>query len=692
MLDVLKNQRTYALIGHGGCGKTSVAEMLLYVAGAVPRLGKIEEGTTALDYEPEEIKRRGSVQPGFATFQWNKNRHFLIDTPGDLSFGGDLGYILASVDAVIFVVDAVDGVKPLTRKLWQEVTKFNLPAIFLITKMDRDRADYDMALNGIRNQLGVKPFLQNIPIGKADSFKGVVNIVENKAYAFDASGKVSEIAVPDDMKDEVETLRESMMEEIAVCDENLMERYLEDPASVTQADLVAATRKAVVCAELYPVMVASGLKCMGGQRILEAAQLFFPSPLDTPVGDKEVEGEDGSTLKVSPDGPAACFVFKTLFDQFAGQLSVMRVLSGTITPDATLLNTRSEAKERFGGLLFINGKETQPVKEPVGPGAIIAVAQLKETRTGDTLSDEKRAFTMHKPKLPEPMISYAMAPAEKGDEDKAYQAMIKLMDEDVSLKLSRNEETGDMLISGMGQSHVENAVEKAKRRYKVGVVLKAPTIPYRETVKGKAEVQGRHKKQTGGRGQFGDCWIRVEGKARGEGYEFVDAIVGGSIPRQYIPAVDKGVQEAAARGVLAGYPMVDFKVELYDGSFHTVDSSEMAFKIAGSLAFKAACEKLKMVLLEPIALISVSIPDDFMGDVIGDLSSRRGKVLGSDSVGGVTEVQAHVPMSEVQEYAKALSSMTGGQGAFTMTFDHYEEAPPPVAEKVIAEHKKAKEE
>jgi len=692
MLDVLKNQRTYALIGHGGCGKTSVAEMLLYVAGAVPKLGKIEDGNTALDYEPEEIKRRGSVQPGFATFQWNKNRHFLIDAPGDLSFNGDLGYILAAVDAVIFVVDAVDGVKPLTRKLWQEVSKFRLPTIFLITKMDRDRADYDMALNGIRNQLGVKPFLQNIPIGKADSFTGVVNIVENKAYSFDASGKVAEVAIPADMKDDVEGMRETMMEEIAVCDETLMERYLEDPASVSLEDLVAATRKAVVCGELYPVMVASGLKCMGGQRILDAAQLFFPSPLDTPVGEKTVEGADGALLTVSPSGPAACFVFKTMFDQFAGQLSIMRVLSGTVTQDVTLLNPRSEMKERFGSILYLNGAQNQPVKEPVGPGAIIAVAKLKETKTGDTLCDEKKPFTLLKPKLPEPMISYAMAPAEKGDEDKAYQAIAKLLDEDVTLRLSRNEETGDMLISGMGQSHVEAVVEKAKRRFKVGVVLKAPTIPYRETVKGKAEVQGRHKKQTGGRGQFGDCWIRVEGKARGEGYEFKDAIVGGSIPRQYIPAVDKGVQEAAARGVLAGYPMVDFKAELYDGSFHTVDSSEMAFKIAGSLAFKAACEKLKIVLLEPIALVSVSIPDSFMGDVIGDLSSRRGKVLGSDSTGGVTEVQAHVPMSEMQEYAKTLGSMTGGQGAFTMVFERYEDAPPPVAEKVIAEHKKAKEE
>ena len=690
MLDVLNTQRTYALVGHGGCGKTSVAEMLLFAAGAVPRLGKIEDGTTALDYEPEEIKRRGSVQPGFATYLWNKNRHFLIDTPGDLSFNGDLGYILSAVDAVFFVVDAVDGVKPLTRKLWQEVSKFNLPTVFIVNKMDRDRADFDMALAGIRDQLGVKPFLQNIPIGRAEAFAGVANVVENKAYFFEEGGKMKEGPIPTAMVEQVAALREAMVEEVAVCDDALMEKYLESPEAVSLTELFACVRKAISSAELYPVMCTAALKGMGGQRILNAAQLFFPSPLDSLVGVKEVEGQGGAVRQVTPEAPVSAFVFKTLFDPFAGQLSMIRVLSGTLAPDSTLLNTRSEARERVGQLLFMTGKDTQPCKEPVGPGAILALAKLKETRTGDTLSDEKHPFTAVKPALFPPMISYALSPAEKGDEDKVFQAISRLLDEDITLQLSRNEETGDMLITGMGQSHIETAVEKAKRRYKANIVLKTPTIPYRETIKGKAEVQGRHKKQTGGRGQFGDCWIRMEPKGRGEGYEFVDAIVGGSIPRQYIPAVDKGVQESAARGVLAGYPLVDFKVELFDGTFHTVDSSEMAFKIAGSLAFKAACEKVKLVLLEPIAMISVSVPDAYMGDVIGDLSSRRGKVLGSDSTAGVTEIQAHAPMSEMQEYAKTLSSMTGGQGAYAMVFDHYEEAPPPVMEKVVAEHKKAK--
>ncbi len=683
----LKNQRTYALIGHGGCGKTSVAEMLLHNAGAISRLGKIEEGTTVLDYEPEEIKRRGSVQPGLAAFSFNKNQHFMIDVPGDGSFNGDLSYMLAAVDAVVFVIDAVDGVKPLTKKIWGEAAKLKLPTIIFINKMDRDRADFNMALAGVRDILGVKPYIQNLPIGEKEDFKGVVNVLENTAYYFDENGVVKPGEIPADLADEVEAMRETMVEDIATVDEALMERYLEGE-ELTAEEMQVAVRKGVICGELFPVCCGSGLKAMGGARLLNAIQSYFPDPVESCSGGKAVLGADGEERPVAPDQPVAAFVFKTLFDPFAGQLSICRVLTGTLKPDSTLANAEKDAKERVGQLLLPLGKETTGSKEPIGPGAIVALAKLKETTTGDTLSDEKKPFTFAKPEMAKPMISYAMAPAEKGDEDKVYSAMAKLLDEDITLSLTRDEETGDILISGMGQSHIEISVEKAKRRYKVDVILKAPKIPYRETLKGKVEVQGRHKKQTGGHGQFGDCWVRIEGQPSGAGYEYVDAIVGGAIPRQYIPAVDKGIQESSARGALAGYPVVDFKVTLYDGSFHNVDSSEMAFKIAGSIAFKAACEKLKKVLLEPIVLVTVSAPDEFMGDIIGDLSSRRGKVLGSDSTGGVTEIQAHVPMVEIQEYAKTLGSMTGGQGAFIMAFDHYEEAPPPVVEKVVAESKK----
>ena len=689
MSDNLASQRTYALIGHGGCGKTSVAEMLLFTTGAVGRLGKIEEGTTALDYEPEEIKRRGSTQPGLATYQFNKNRHFLLDVPGDGSFNGDLPFLLRAVDGVVFVVDAVDGVKPLTKKLWGEVVKLGLPAVFFINKMDRDRADFDMALSGIREKLGVKTYVQNLPIGAKEAFTGVVNVLEGKAYVFDDKGGAVEGPIPDDMADEVETLRETMVEEIAVADEQLMERYLEGEEIATE-ELLATVHKATLSGQLCPVCCGSALKNMGGARLLAAVQNFLPGPLEGADGPKILATENGD-IPVSESGPVVAFVFKTLFDPFAGQLSMTRVLTGTLNTNQDLQNPVTDTLERAGQILLPLGKETVISKEPAGPGSIVALAKLKDTATGNTLCDPKKPVIVPAPVLPPPMISYALAPAEKGDEDKVFAAMTKLLDEDITLSITRDEETGDILLSGMGQTHLETAVEKAKRRFKVSPVLKAPKIPYRESVKGKVEVQGRHKKQTGGRGQFGDCWIRMEGQARGAGYEFVDAIVGGAIPRQYIPAVDKGVVESAARGYVAGYPMVDFKVTLYDGSFHTVDSSEMAFKIAGSIAFKAACEKLKISLLEPIVLVSVSCPDEYMGDIIGDLSSRRGKVLGSDSTGGITEIQAHVPMAEMQEYAKTLSSMTGGQGAFTMAFDHYEECPPPIAEKVIAESKKKEE-
>lgn len=689
MSENLASQRTYALIGHGGCGKTSVAEMLLFTAGAIPRLGKIEEGATTLDYEPEEIKRRGSTQPGLAAFQFQKNRHFLLDIPGDGSFNGDLPYLLRAVDGVVFVVDAVDGVKPLTKKLWGEVAKLGLPTLFFINKMDRDRADFEMALNGIKEKLGVKTYIQNLPIGEKEAFRGRVNVLEGKAYFFDDKGGSTEGPIPADMADDVETLRETMIEEVAVSDEQLMERYLEGE-EIAVEELLAAVHKATLSGALCPVCCGAALKAMGGARLLAAVQNYLPGPLEAAGGDKVIATETGE-ITASESGPAVAFVVKTLFDPFAGQLSIVRVLTGTIATNQELFNPATDTLERAGQILLPLGKETVISKEPAGPGSVIALAKLKDTATGHTLCDPKKPVVIPAPVLAPPMISYALAPAEKGDEDKVFAAMSKLLDEDITLSITRDEETGDILIAGMGQTHLETAVEKAKRRYKVTPVLKAPKIPYRETVKGKVEVQGRHKKQTGGRGQFGDCWIRMEGQPRGGGYAFVDAIVGGAIPRQYIPAVDKGVQESAARGYLAGYPMVDFKVTLFDGTFHTVDSSEMAFKIAGSIAFKAACEKLKISLLEPIVLVSVSCPDEYMGDIIGDLSSRRGKVLGSDSTGGITEIQAHVPMAEMQEYAKTLSSTTGGQGAFTLAFDHYEECPPPIAEKVVAESKKKEE-
>ncbi len=687
MSEALKTQRTYALVGHGGCGKTSAAEMILFNAGVINRLGKIEDGSTALDTEPEEIKRRGSIQPGFANYKWKKNDHFLIDTPGDSNFNGDLPYSLTAADGVVFIIDAVDGVKPLSRRAWKTVDKAGLPTIIFINKMDRDRADFDMALDSLSTSLGIRPVLLQYPIGSRDDFKGVVDMLSGQAWMFNDDGSASKGEIPADIADEVEALRETMIENIAESDEDLMEKYLEE-GELTSDEISTGLIQGIKNREIFPVCVGSSLENKGGPLLLDAIQSYLPSPLEHP----DWEGEDGSTRASDPDAPVACFVFKTIADPFAGQLSLCRVLSGTIKGDMPLANPRKEGKERLGNPFFLRGKEQVPAKGEIGPGAIITLSKLKDTSSGDTLCDEKNPFVLEAPKLSPQLITFALAPAEKGDEDKVFQAIQKLLTEDVNLTLARDEESGDILLSGMGQNHIEISVEKAKRRYKVDIILKTPKVPYRETFKGSAEVQGRYKKQSGGRGQFGDCWIRLEPQPKGTGYEFVDAIVGGVIPRQYIPAVDKGIQEAAYKGFLAGAPIIDFKVTLYDGSYHSVDSSEMAFKVAGSMAFKKACEAAKAALLEPLMTITVEVPDEFMGDIIGDLSSRRGKVLGSDSNGGVTEIRANVPMAEVLQYAPDLRSMTGGQGTFTMEFSHYEECPPQIADKVIEEHSKSAEE
>ena len=478
MSEALKNQRTYALVGSGGCGKTSVAEMILSTAGVVSRLGKIEEGTTVLDYEPEEIKRRGSIQPGFATYKWNKNTHFLIDTPGDGNFNGDLPYLLAAADATVFVIDAVDGVKPLSKKAWNDVKKAGIPSIIFINKMDRDRADFGMALTSIREVLGAKPVLMYMPIGEREGFKGVVDMFSGQAFLFDGKGGVTKGEAPADVAEEAALQRQAMIENIAESDEALMEKYLES-GELDPEEIKAALSQGVKSGELVPILVGSGLQNMGGALLLDAIQALLPSPLDH----APLKGEDANERASSPTEPLSCFVFKTLADPFAGQLTVVRVLSGTLSPDSTVLNSGRDEKERIGGLLFMQGKEQIASKEPQGPGAIVTLAKLKVTRTGDTLCDEKAKFVFRKPELPNQLITYALAPKEKGDEDKVYAAVAKLLDEDVTLFLSRDEETGDTLLSGMGQNHIEIAVERAKRRYKVDIILKTPKVPYRETLK-----------------------------------------------------------------------------------------------------------------------------------------------------------------------------------------------------------------
>ena len=576
MSKALDSQRTYALIGTGGCGKTSLAEMLLFQSGVINRLGAIEEGTTTLDYEPEEIKRRGSIQPGFATFLWNKDRHFLMDVPGDTNFTGDLPYLLMGVDAAVLVIDAVDGVRPLTRRIWNAVREAGLPSFVFINKMDRDRADFDMAFNGLSSVLGMKPVTLYMPVMTDGVFTGVVDILGGKALMFGENGAVTEALIPDAIADEAALLHDTTVENIAESDEELMEKYLEE-GSLSEEDLASGLRKGVLNASLVPVVVGSSLENKGGRELLDAIARLFPSPLERPA----FLDADGNERASSDEGPACGFVFQTIADPFSGQLNMVRVISGTISSESTLKNMRTEESERLGTLLYLDGKTQTPCKDVLGPGAIIAVGKLKNTRTGDTLSDDKAPFAVAMPQLAPQLITFALAPKEKGDEDKVYAAVQKLLDEDVTLKLSRDEESGDILLSGMGQLHIETAVERAKRRYKVEILLKTPKVPYRETVRGKVQVQGRHKKQSGGRGQFGDCWIEMEGLPRGSGYVFEDAIVGGAIPRNYIPAIDKGVQESAARGFIAGCPVVDFKVRLYDGSYRLLGNGLQGGRFAG---------------------------------------------------------------------------------------------------------------
>ena len=676
----LEKQRTYAIVGTAGCGKTSLAEMLLFQSGAINRMGKIEEGSTSLDYEPEEIKHKNSVQPAFATYEWNGARHYLVDLPGDNNFLGDLDLILKAVDGVVFVIDAIDGVRPLGRKLWRAICDANLPAIVYVNKVDRDRADFDLSVNTLASMLNIRPVIMHSPLGEPGNIKGLADIYANKAILIDADGSMSKGDIPEEFKEELAVLRDVGIENIAESDEVLLEKYLEE-GELSEAEINAAIKKGTKNGELVPVFAGAALTALGGEWLLNAIDELLPSPLER----ADWVDAEGNTRASSPDAPPAVFIFNTVSDPFSAYLYMGRVLSGTISTDMTLKDMETGESERMGNAMLMLGKNHTPLKEPVGPGAIIALSKLKSVKTGHTLADEKNPFVLALPKMPPQLISYALAPAEKGGEDKVYAAIQKLLQEDVCLRLHRDEATSEILISGMGQLHIEISVERAQRRSKVDIILKTPKVPYRETVHGKAQVQGRHKKQTGGRGQFGDCWIELEALPSGSGYVFEDAIVGGSIPKQYIPAVDKGIQESALRGYLAGYPVVDFKAKLYDGSYHNVDSSEMAFKMAGSIAFKKAMEQLKVKLLEPVVTLTVSIPDEYMGDVIGDLSGRRGKVLGSDSQGGITELRAHVPMSEILRYAPDLRAMTSGQGVFTMEFDHYEEAPSSVTEKVVAE-------
>jgi len=681
--------RNLALIGHGGCGKTSLAEALLFGAGATSRLGKVDDGSSVLDYEPEEIKRKITISTAFHHYQWKKHTVYLADTPGDDNFLADTRAALHVSDGAVVVVDAVDGVKVGTEKVWHTANRHHLPRLVFINKMDRERADFHQALKEVREVLEVQAVALQLPIGREAGFKGLVDLISRKAYLAPAGGgKLEAGPIPDDLKDEVEALHGDLLNFAAESDDALIEKFLEE-GELTPEEIYQGLRLGTLKGSFVPVLC--GATHLGYPLLLEAINLYLPSPEDR----EQVKGQNPATqaevaLDPDPDGPLAAQVFKTVADPYAGRLSIFRIYAGTMAADSTVLNANRSAPERFGQLFLLEGKGQKAVAS-LGPGAFGAVAKLKETVTGDTLTAETHPLIL--PAIPpsRPMVTFAVEPKKQGEEDKVFSSFSKLIEEDPSLALTRNAETKEILLSGVGAVHIEATAEKLKRKFGVEVNLKPPKVPYRETIKGTVKVQGKYKRQSGGRGQYGDTWLELEPLPRGSGFEFVDKIVGGVIPRQYIPSVEKGIVEAKNTGILAGFPVVDFRVTLYDGTFHEVDSSDMAFKIAGSMGFKKGCEQAHPTLLEPIMKMTVTVPEDNMGDIIGDLNGRRGRVLGVEAQGRQQVITAHAPMSEVLLYAPDLISKTGGRGTYTMEFDHYEEVPPQQAEKIIAEARAAKE-
>ncbi len=673
-----------AIIGHGGSGKTSLAEIMLFKAGATNRLGRVEDGNTVMDFEPEELKRHSSISSSFHQFIWNKQTINIIDTPGDQNFFTDTKMCMQAADGAVVVIDTIDGIKVQTEQAWGFANDFGMPCMIFINKMDRERANFSRTVEDAAKRLEPIPIVVQLPIGSEANFKGVVDLIGMKAYTYDNDGNATLIDIPADMKEWVETERESLIDNIVEADDGLMERYLEGE-SLSDDELNAALKKGILSRDIVPVLCGSVAKNIGIDLLMNTIINCMPLATDRRerIG---IDPNDKSEIGrlPDPDAPFSAFVFKTIADPFTGRLSLFRIVSGKLGSDGNFYNSTRTSRERFNQLLTIAGKEQKPVNE-AGPGSIVAVAKLKDTTTGDTLcnEDNKIIFTCAEP-LP-PLISFAVEPKSQGDEDKIFSSLSKLLEEDLALKVDRNAETKQILLSGMGQVHIETTIEKLRRKFNVEVLLTTPKIPYKETIKKKVRVQGKHKKQSGGHGQYGDCWIQMEPMPRGEGFEFVNAVVGGSIPKTYIPAVKKGILEACQKGILSGFPCIDFKVTLDDGTYHSVDSSEMAFKIAGSLAFKKAVEQANPVLLEPVMKVTITAPDEFMGDIMGDLNSRRGKVLGMDSAGKNQVINAFVPMAEFLTYSLDLNSITGGRGIFTMEFSHYDEVPAQISEKIIEE-------
>ncbi len=692
------NIRNVVLVGHGHAGKTSLASAMLYTSGGTQRLGRVDDGTAATDYDEEEVSRKMSISTGAAVAEWNKTKINILDTPGFNMFVHEAKMVLPAVESALVVVDGVAGVEVVTERVWGYCEEVKLPRMIVVSRMDRERADANRVLESLTNAFGRSVMPLQMPIGSEKSLSGIIDLVRMKAYTYElgGNGKGKEGEIPENLKAAAQEQHEKLVELVAEGKDALMEEFFEK-GTIPEEDLVPALHEAIREDRIFPVLFTSGLGNVGVDELMDFIADYTPSPLERdPLGGAVTSGNgEPPSRKVADGEPMSLFVFKTVSDAFAGRISYFKVISGVLKNDATVQNFTRNTQEKLAHISSMQGKQAVPITE-LHAGDIGAVAKLKDTLTGDTLGDKGAPIQYPPVKLPEPAITFAIEPKSRADEDKLGVGIHKLMEEDAMLRFFRDPQTKEFLIAGTGQQHIEVTVSKMKKRYHTEVNLKAPKVPYRETIRGRADVQGRHKKQTGGHGQYGDCKIKMEPLPRGGEFEFVNDIFGGAIPKNFIPAVEKGIKDAAARGYLAGYPVVDFKVVLYDGSYHDVDSNDLSFQMAGRIAFKKAMEQAKPTLLEPVMVVEITVPDEFAGSIMGDLNSRRGRIQGMDNKGGNTVVKAEVPMSEMLTYGVDLTSMTQGRGSFNMEMHHYDVVPAQLQEKIIdkakAERGEVKEE
>lgn len=677
----VETMRNLVLLGHGGSGKTTLAEAMLYSAKAIERFGKVDDGNSTMDHDPEEIKRKISISTSIAPLEYKEDKVNIIDTPGFFDFVGEVKGAVRAADVACIVVCAVSGVEVGTDKAWGYADEQNLPRVFFINKMDRENANFDKVLTDLRDKYGKNVIPIRIPVGAAETFQGVIDILEHKMYLLEG-GKMVEKPIPAEYEEKVAEYHQMLTEAVVETDDELLTKYLEGE-TIGREELMAGARKAITNEQVIPVLVGSSLKLIGIISLLDAVVDYIPSPVDRGA----IVGVDGTKRLPSEDEPFSALVFKTMADPFVGKLTLFRVFSGVVKSDSQVYNSSREAMERIGQLFLIKGKTQEPVDQ-LCAGDLGAVAKLQYTFTGDTLCDKDKVIVYPPIQFPDAKLSLAVEPKAKGDEEKISAGLSRLVEEDPTFKVEKNSITHELVASGMGDLHIEVITSKLQKKFGVSVNLKEPKISYKETIKGTVKAEGKHKKQSGGRGQYGHVWIEMSPLPAGGGFEFVDNIFGGAVPKNYIPAVEKGIRETMERGVLAGYPVVDVRVSLFDGSYHSVDSSEMAFKIAASMAFKKGFMEAKPILLEPIMRLEVTVSEEYMGDIIGDLNKKRGKILGMEPDGKNQIVKALVPQAELAKYAIDLRSMTQGRADFEMAFDHYEEVPSHLAEHIIAEAKK----